>query len=184
MSTLTLPFHTRGQEGRLVIHLRANDDPYATGHDQVARNFDAAAFIGFPVLTAEVDFPREGPAGWFGWVQLIRHLRDGAVIDEEIDANPLLADSPLYVEGYRPTFADAPANPDHLDLDWCADAFLVSMGAGSRLTPIIGFSWGYRRFHDDRTDLLDPAPADPEAWPRIQHRIEQDLPSWTTDPVR
>lgn len=108
MSRLTLPFHTRGQDGRLVINMRVNDDPYATGHDQVARNFDAAAFTGFPVLTAEVDFPSEGPAGWFGW--------------------------------------------------------------------------GYRRFHDDRTDLLDPARADDEAWPRIQHRVEQDFPSWTTDP--
>lgn len=72
MSTMILPFHTRGRDGRLKIDLYANDDPYATGHDQVAKNFDAAAFTGFPVLTAEVTFPRVGPAGWFGWVQLNR----------------------------------------------------------------------------------------------------------------
>ncbi|SDT34977.1 hypothetical protein [Microlunatus soli] len=179
---MTLPFHTRGRNGRLRINVHPNDDPYATGHDQVAKNFDASAFTGFPVLTAEVDFPREGPAGWFGWVQLIRHLRRGEVIDEEIDRNPLLAGTPLYVEGYRPTFADAPANPDHRDLDWLADAFLVSIGP-ARLSPVVGFSWGYRRFFDDRTDLIDPEPAAADAWERIRQRIRRDFADWETDPL-
>lgn len=67
------------------------------------------------------------------------------MIDEEIDRNRLLAGTPLYVEGYRPTFADAPANPDHRDLDWPADPFLVDIGP-DRLSPIVGFSWGCRRF--------------------------------------
>lgn len=180
VSIWELPFHARGRDGRLLITMRANDDPYATGHDRVAKNFDAEAFKGFPVLTAEINFPGEGPAGWFGWVQLIRHLRDDRVIDEEIDRNPLLAGTPLYVEGYRPTFADAPANPDHVDLDWVADAFLVDIGP-HRLTPITGFTWGYRRFTDDRTELIDPRPADAAAWRRIRSRVHSDFGPWVAD---
>lgn len=172
MSTLTLPFHTRGRDGRISIKVRANDDPYATGHDQVAKNFDHDAFKGFPVLTAHVEHPAEGPAGWFAWIQLIRHVRDGATIDEEIDGHP------IYVEGYHPTFADAPANPDHLDLDWRADAFLIDL-AGRQVSPIIGFSWGYRRFLDDRTELLPLEPVDAEAWPRLKRRLESDFAGWT-----
>ncbi|MFC7619698.1 hypothetical protein [Microlunatus sp. GCM10028923] len=172
MSTLMLPFRARGRDGRIVIKVRANDDPYATGHDLVAKNFDHEAFQGFPVLTAEVEYPGEGPAGWFSWIQLIRHVRDGATIDEEIDGQP------LYVQGYHPTFADAPANPDHLDLDWRADAFLVDI-VGRELSPIVGFSWGYRRFHDDRTELLPLEPVDAEAWPRLKRRLEQDYDGWT-----
>jgi hypothetical protein len=140
--------------------MHPNDDPYATGHDQVAMNFDAEAFKGFPV------------------VQLIRHLRRGQVIDEEIDTNPLLAGTPLYVVGYRPTFADAPANPDHRDLDWRADAFLVDIGP-QHLSPITGFSWGYRRFLNDRTELIDPEPADDHAWRRIKMHVDLEFTSWT-----
>lgn len=172
MSRLTLPFHARGRDGRIVITVRANDDPYATGHDRVARNFDHEAFKGFPVLTAEVEFAGEGPAGWFSWIQLIRHVRNGVTIDEEIDGQP------LYVQGYHPTFADAPANPDHLDLDWRADAFLIDI-EGRELSPIVGFSWGYRRFHDDRTDLLPLEPVDGDAWPRLKRRLERDYDGWT-----
>jgi hypothetical protein len=180
MSVVNLPFVTRGRAGRLVISMRPNDDPYATGHHRVAKNFDAQAFTGFPILTAEVNFPGEGPAGWFGWIQLIRHVRRGEVIDEEIDRNPLLAGSPLYVEGYRPTFADAPANPDHRDLDWCADAFLVDI-AGQHVAPIVGFSWGYRRFLDDRTELIEPETADDQAWSRIRNQIEHEFGPWTAE---
>lgn len=182
MPNLTLPFRARGHDGHLEVAVHPNSDPYATGHNQVAKNFDAEAFKGFPVLTAEMTFPAEGPAGWFGWIQLIRHLRGGQVIDEEIDTNPLLAGTPLYVEGYQPTFADAPANPDHHDLDWLADAFLVSIGT-QRLSPIIGFSWGYRRFVDDHTEIIDPGPADGQAWERISHRVRHDFPQWSTDPI-
>lgn len=176
-----MPFHARGRDGQVRISMRANDDPYATGHDRVARNFDALAFTGFPVVTAEVSFPADGPAGWFGWIQLIRHLRNGEVIYEKIDGDPRLA--PLYLVGYRPTFADAPANPDHRDLQWRADTFLLDVQA-QHLSPIAGFSWGYRRYDDDRTDLIDPAPADDHAWARIRTRIVHDFPDWTTEPSR
>jgi hypothetical protein len=172
MSTLTLPFHTRGRDGQILISVRPNDDPYATGHDQVAKNFDYDAFKGFPVLTADVEYPGEGPAGWFAWIQLIRHIRNGAIIDEGIDGDP------LYVQGYHPTFADAPANPDHRDLVWRADAYLISTG-GQEISPIIGFTWGYRRFLDDRTELLPPEPSDDDAWTRLTLRLIKDFPGWT-----
>ncbi len=165
-------------DGRVIVKMRPNHDPVATGHDRVAADFDREQFKGFPVLTAEVVFPGEGPNGWFAWVQLIRHVRGGEVIDERIDNNPLFPANPLYVEGYRPTFADAPANPDQHDLDWLADAYLATL-TGRQLTPILGFSWGYRRFVDDQTELIDPAPADDAAWPRISRRLEQDFASWS-----
>jgi hypothetical protein len=57
------------------------------------------------------------------------------------------------------------------------DAYLVTL-AGPQLTPIVGFTWGYRRFVDNRTELIDPTPADDTAWLRINRRLEQDFALW------
>jgi hypothetical protein len=103
---------------------------------------------------------------------LIRHIRNGATIDGEIDGNP------LYVQGYHPAFADAPANPDHLDLDWRADAFLINIRE-RQISPIVGFTSGYRHYLDNRTDLLPVEPIDDDAWLHLKNRLEQDYDGWT-----
>jgi hypothetical protein len=82
------------------------------------------------------------------------------------------------VQGYHPTFADAPANPDHRDLDWRADAYLINI-VHQHVSPVTGFRWGYRRFLDERTELLPPEPIDDDAWTQLAHRLATDFQGWT-----
>lgn len=182
---LTLPFRSRGLDGVVRVAIRANTDPTSTGHDEIAPNFDQEAFKGFPIATAEVDYPGEGPRGWFAWIQWVKHVRSGRVIDCEVDTPPWLH-GPMYVVGYRPTFADAPSNPDHLDLDWVATTYLTvtapphdSDSSGRNvLVPLAGFVWGYRRgTADDPTQLLAPQAADSDSWAELAPLLAQ-VPDW------
>lgn len=171
---LSVPFRWRELDGLIRVAIRPNTDPRATGHDEIAPNFDEEAFKGFPVATAEVDYPGEGPRGWFAWIQWVKHVRSGRVLACELDTPPWL-DGP-YVIGYRPTFADAPSNPDHLDVDWAATAYLtVTEPAGKDdpatadvLVPLAGFVWGYRRGGAEQpTELFPPVPATRESWAEL-----------------
>ncbi len=168
--TLELPFEGHGLPGLVRVRIHPNRDPRQTWHDRIAANFDQAAFTGFPVMTAEVEHPAEGPRAWFTWVQTICHIRDGQVIDQTLDTPPWLV-GPWYVIGHRPTLSDSPSNPDHLHLDWVARSYLVDVESGEptwRATPVVGFVWGYRR-HDEHTptELLTPRPATAADWHQV-----------------
>ena len=173
-SRLGVPFRWRGLGGEIHVRIRPNDDPRATGHHEIAPNFDEEAFKGFPLTTADVDYPGEGPRGWFAWIQWITHVRSGRVIASELDTPPWL-DGPFYVIGFRPTFADAPSNPDHVDLDWVATTYLTvterpandDPGSPEVLVPLAGFVWGYRRGTGPRTELLRPIAAS-ESWAKAR----------------
>jgi len=52
---------------------------------------------------------------------------------------------------------------------------------GYQASPVIGFRWGYRRFLDDRTELLPLGPVDDDAWLHLKHRLEQDYDGWTAE---
>jgi hypothetical protein len=183
---LSIAFRSRGLDGVVRVTVRPNNDPRATGHDEVAPNFDEEAFKGFPLVSAKVDYPGEGPRGWFAWIQWIAHVRSGRVIAEELDTPPWL-DGPFYVIGYRPTFADAPSNPDHLDLDWVATTYLTitepsaadDPAAPSVLIPLAGFVWGYRRSGGTSTELLPPVVATDESWADLERLLAGDS-RWTT----
>jgi hypothetical protein len=97
-------------------------------------------------------------------------------------------DGPFYVIGYRPTFADAPSNPDHVDLDWVATTHLTvterpataDPGSPEVLVPLAGFVWGYRRATGPRTELLRPIAAGHRSWAELGPLLADD-PRWTID---
>lgn len=100
-----------------------------------------------------------------------------------MDSHPL-SPGPLYVFGYLPTFADAPANPDHHGLDWVADAFLVTVEhlRATCLRPVVGFRWGYRRPAGNRTELIAPSPAGAAEWSALATDVRRQYPERSTEP--
>jgi hypothetical protein len=100
-----------------------------------------------------------------GWVQfLLTEPADGPQ-RREIDLMPMQygTDWPFLAFGESPSFFDAPANPERPDEDWTAFAFLaVCTGVvfHRRLTPLLGFRWGYQlRFGHATPTALEPVGA-------------------------
>ncbi len=183
MQRLSLPFTVHDLAGTISVEVCANADPYATGHHLFAQNFDAAAFTGFPLLTAHMRYPGQGMLGRFAWIQLIGHWRSGELVGEVLDTDPQMPDFPFYVSGYHPTFADAPANPEHLDMQWRAVTFLLQAPVNRTIAPLTGFRWGYGRSASGETELLELTVAGAPAWERVRSLLARDYPSWHTEPL-
>jgi hypothetical protein len=175
---LTVPFELRGQRGLINVRVLPNDDPWASGHQLVAPDFDAKTFRGFPVCTATIRYHGQGINAWMGWVQLVTREYDGEV---SVDVPPFLADAgPLYTYGHLPTFFDAPANPGHADGEWRADTFLVVVPDvihSRRLEPVAGFSWGYR-LTGGTPELLEPVRRDAASWSGHSAVLAARYPTW------
>jgi hypothetical protein len=174
---LSVPFEVRGQRGLVNIRVLANDDPWASGHQLVAPDFDPEAFRNFPICTATLRYHGQGLNAIMGWVQLVTRSFDGNV---SVDALPLTGDtSPLYAYGFLPPFFDAPANPDHPDGVWRADTFLVIVPDVIRtrvLEPVAAFTWGYR-LTNGYADPLDPARRSAD-WSDHRAVLARSYPHW------
>lgn len=179
---LTVPFESRGRPGRVEIAIHPNDDPVKSGNTFITPEVEPAALRDFPVVTATVRLEAIGPAGVFGWVQLVTQRLDRGEIHRAIDAVEWMA--PLCAFGYLPTFMDAPATPGDVDTTWSADTFLVQLPDVSRtrrLQPLCGFRWGYRTKDGRAAGLLPVHAADAAGWRDLQVVLERDHPAWRTD---
>ncbi len=179
---LSVPFETRGRQGRVEVVLQPNDDPVKSGHTFIAPSIDPAALQGFPVVTASVHLDAVGPAGVFGWIQLVTQRLGRGQIHRAIDAVEWMG--PMCAFGYLPTFMDAPATPGDPDAIWSADTFLVQLPDVSRthhLTPLCGFQWGYRMAGGGQGGLLPLRAADRAGWRDLRVVLEREHPSWRAD---
>jgi hypothetical protein len=186
VATLDLTFRVRDRDGAVHVEVTPNDDPEDIGHPLVAIGYDRDVFRGFPVVTAEVSYDGRGVRAWMGWVQVIeRHDDDGAVV-AEVDGPPWSERLPFYTFGYLPTFSDFPANPDHPDGDWVADAFLVVIPDVVRsrvLAPVVGFRWGYRLVGGRAVALFAPTEARAEKWEHHRALLGASYPDWSFLPA-
>jgi hypothetical protein len=183
---LSLPFRLRDRSGVLRVEISANDDPRETGHGLVAPGYDLNLFMGFPVMTASVEYTGAGVRAWMGWVQVIERHDDVGGVIAELDRPPIFEGSPLYAFGYLPILADAPANPDHPDGDWVADSFLVAIPdvvRSRQLFPVAGFEWGYRLVRGRPQALFQPAAIGFERWERHRPLLAVECPDWTFLPA-
>ena len=166
----------------MSVELSTNDDPEATGHGLIARDFDREAFTGFPIVSAEVDYPGSGPRGIFYWIQTVEHAHADGGHDTGVDS----IHPPFYSFGYRPAFMDAPANPGHPDMDWIARAFLVEdprVVGSSTFRPLAGFVWGYR-LRDGRVEhLLELRRVEEEDWDAVREVYARELPDVRLEPI-
>jgi hypothetical protein len=183
VATLDLGFVSRGLEGVVKVTMEANEDPVTTGHDLIAADFDREAFAGFPVVCAEVVYPGLGPRGIFYWVQTVTHEGVNGSRDARVDA----VHPPFYLFGYRPTFMDAPANPDHPDMDWIARTFLAEdprVVGSSTLRPLTGFAWGYRLRNGSVTSLIAPREYQDEDWTSVRDTYATEYPGLRLLPLQ
>lgn len=133
-------FRCRDVAGAVHVRVWANSDPIATGHDLIAANFDREAFAGFPLVLAEVEYPACGPRAIFYWLQTVTQVHRDGTVHAEVDT----VHGPFYAFGHKPTLMDAPANPDHPDMDWVARSYLMQSPriiARDRLDVVAGFTW-------------------------------------------
>jgi hypothetical protein len=179
--SLELAFFARGLAGSVHVELAANDDPEATGHGLIAPDFDREAFRGFPIASAEMDYPGRGPRGLFYWIQTVtQEHTDGTRVAATDCVHP-----PFYLFGYRPPFMDAPANPTHPDMDWTARTFLVEdpRVAGSlTFAPLAGFAWGYRLRGGKVERLLELRPCGTEDWDSVREVYAAEFPELRLEP--
>lgn len=179
--TLDLPFRLRDRDGTVHVEVDENRDPEEIGHALVAIGYDVERFRGFPIVTGTIAYGGIGARAWMGWLQVIeRHDDDGTVV-ASVDAPPLTEDSPLYTFGYLPTFSDFPANPDHPDGNWIADAFLIAIPdvvRTRRLAPVTAFRWGYRLLGSRAVERFAPAEIPLTVWEGHRSLLETAFPTW------
>lgn len=174
-----VPFRSLGFTGRVVVESTVNSDPVAIGHNLVAQDYDEERFKGFPVVTARIEYDGTGYRRYFGWVQLVTHLyaESGRSPSTSLDAHPAI-DVPVSDFGYLPAFFDAPANPDHPDMRWFAETFLVRLPDRHTVSPVAGFSWGY----DLAAGVPTPLPVaelTTDRWDGQLDTLHEAAPDWT-----
>jgi hypothetical protein len=173
---MILAFDAHGHPGTIEVAYETEGDPDVIGFDLVAIGYDdPERFRGFPVMHASVTYKGTGYRGVFGWIQVINC--------DDVDVPSFLrdTDSPFAAFGYLPAFYDAPANPDHPDGLWVAEAFLVQapdIARTKRLAPLAGFRWGYE-LTDGRPTSLRPASIGVDRWNAVAKVLGSQYPDWT-----
>jgi hypothetical protein len=172
---MIVPFQAHGYAGSIEVAYETEGDPDVIGFELIAIGYDdPERFRGFPTMTASVHYEGTGYRANFGWIQVI-NCRD-------VDVPPFLADtdSPFSAFGHNPTFYDAPANPDHPDGLWVAEAFLVTapdVARTRRLMPLVGFRWGYE-LTDGRPTALRPASIGSDRWDAVRKVLDAEYAGW------
>jgi hypothetical protein len=178
---LEVPFTLRGLPGQITVSLAPNESPDALGYRLLTDGAPAPFARGFPVCRASVQYPADGYAAMFGWIQLVRSS-DSDPGQFELDPVALYADvaTPYAWFGLRPELFDAPCRGSRADLEWLAHSFLcVSPDAvlTRRAHAVAGFSWGFR-ISGGTLELVRPAGLGPDAWDRHIKLLWRSFPDW------
>jgi hypothetical protein len=161
---MEIPFTHQGHAGRVVVSLETTLAPAQLG----AR--DAAA--GLANCKATIEFSGSGYLGLLGWVQLVCST-DNSSHGKAFEMDPFdvfdlerHALSPYCWYGITPTLFDAPSRGKRAELDWVARSFLAASplrgersitapirGDRRIVTPLLGFSWGFHIFNEQKIEL-------------------------------
>ena len=184
--TLVRELRLDNAKTRLSVWYGTNTGPEDTGFG-IIRDIGLDPRVrGFPVFKAELESSAFGYANWFGWVQVVAHLReDGSVEDWSPDPFPMMRDRgvPFSVFGYLPTLYDAPFWPERPRLHWQADTFLCTLvirkPSEEDIVPMAGFRWGFRIAKDGGDpELLPLESIGGAAWEETLPRLRFWFPSW------
>ncbi|WP_088282372.1 hypothetical protein [Kineosporia sp. A_224] len=195
---LAIPFSLHGESGVVHVSVAPILDGVRAGFDILAGlPFAADATVGYPAMSARVEYDGTGYRTLMGWVQTIRTVRTttGRPVDDdrcEVDLAPAFGDldSPFFASGSTPSVVDAPArNLNGADrLAWTADTFLTTLPLRSRREPIrrlASFRWGYEETADPdhAPTLLPTVVTGAPAWAASVDLLRSRFPSWTFDPA-
>jgi len=177
---MEITFNHLGYPGRVTVTVERTVDPAIVGaHDGA---------ISLANCKATIEFEGRGYLQRFGWVQLVRST-DNAFQGEAFEMDPFdpfqlceLAPTPYCCYGVLPTLFDAPSRDERVYLDWVAHSFMaVSPSHGNRrvVTPLLGFSWGFR-ISDQGDITLDPiASLTASDWEAHLPYLRQCYPAWS-----
>lgn len=164
---LVLPFTAHGIDGRILVDSASNHDPELIDDAFLADGYGAEACLGFPVVTAHIDYDGKGYRQLFGWIQVVTHIFSDSRRDPycEIDQAEIAESGgpPFFPYGYLPMYHAAPVHPDHPDARWLAETFLTYPAGEHEVQAVAGFSWGYD-LSSGRPDRLPLAPLTAERW--------------------
>ena len=180
-----MPFVARGLRGEVRVTYSLNGDPGRWGFDILGLGGDVSRAAAFPVLEASVDYPGEGYAGIFGWIQVVHYWPDGAEAPawSLLDAAPQLRGLglPFLTWGLLPRCFDAPLDTPEGISQWQAVTFLTQTPDGliSRaVDPLLGFTWGYSI--DGGVPTMTPlSAAEQRHWDAVTPILARECPGWT-----
>jgi hypothetical protein len=177
---MEINFSYQGNKGRVVISVEKTLEPAILGARDGAFNLANC--------TATVEFAGRGYLQLFGWVQLVRST-DNAFQGEKFEMDPFDpfklyegAPSPYCWYGILPTLFDAPSRDERVYLDWVAHSFLAASplrGDRRIVTPLLGYSWGFRIADDGNVTLHPIAALTATDWEAHIPYLQDCYPGWS-----
>lgn len=185
----SIPFKLHTFQGDIEVSITSNQDPSFWGFDILTKEKQNNESVkGFPVCEAHVrDFSGSGYHSFMGWIQFIRYTIDNkefVIVDRAPKYNDV--DFPFFTWGVKPTFFDAPAmlNEDRSrksNVDWLADAFLVSSPSGlmeKEILPLASFSWGYTVTSSGEIQVKELKNTRLQSWKTYKDLFSKNFPNW------
>lgn len=149
MSRVELPFTLRNVDGVVSVEVEPNDDPAALGYELLAPAVPFEHLTGYPVCTAQIEYPARGYAAMFGWIQFVRSSdSEGDPSIFELDPIYLYREipTPFAWFGLKPTLFDAPTRETRSPMRWRARSYLCAVPdavISQEVAPVCGFGWGF-----------------------------------------
>jgi len=148
----------------VTVESNPRGDPYEVLPGALARE----GTRGFPVSTAQIEYPRQGYAAAFGWIQMVKASDGASTEDFGIDPIALCQNmqTPYGWFGIKPTLFDAPATLKPDDMAWICQSYLCftpNAVVGPHVRAVAGFEWGFV-VQRDRVTVRKPSSLSEDAW--------------------
>jgi hypothetical protein len=171
----------------LDVTVNTNLDPAVLGCTLLDPALPVDAALGYPVCRASISTDLDGYAAAFGWIQVVRSTDADNPHEFDIDPLRLFRDvaMPFAFFGIKPLLFDAPFRDRRYDLTWEAHAFLCEVPdavMSHRVTPLVGFWWGFQVAGGDVT-IHPPRALDLAEWNEHLNLLGRHYPDWTFDSV-
>jgi hypothetical protein len=180
---LELPFSLRGLTGNMLVTVESNPsgDPYEVLPGALAKDGPR----GFPICTAQIEYPRRGYGAVFGWTQLVKASDGPSGGDFGIDPIALYRNlqTPYCWFGIKPTLFDAPWRLKSDDMAWICQSYLCfapSAVAGPHVRAVAGFEWGFVVQRDTVT-VRKPSRLSEDDWNDRVPLLRNSYRGWTFD---
>jgi hypothetical protein len=179
----TFAFEVRELAGRVRVAYGVNADPRRWGYHLLGLDFDIDVSRGFPVIEARVEYPAEGYAAYFGWIQLVRYwigAEEHPTVEVDVAPQMRQAQMPYLSFGIQPVLFDAPAFTEP-NVTWRAWSFLTFAPdclMTSVVVPACGFHWGYD-LHSGIPSPINLLPAGRAEWLDVREVLRNRFPEWT-----
>jgi hypothetical protein len=179
---LELPFSLRGSTGNVAVTVESNlnGETYEVLLGALAKDVPK----GFPICTAQIEYPRQGYAAVFGWSQVVKATDGASAGDFEVDPIALYRNlpTPYCWLGIKPTLFDAPWRLKPNDMTWICQSYLCFTPnvVSPHVRAVAGFEWGFV-VQEDTLTVRKPSRLFEDAWNDRVPLLRNRYPGWTFD---